>query len=100
MQNEIEKTGAQNKIDGGHRTLAEEMDYDELFTSFILRRNIKVLRYMFTLPPNLFKFTPELYLRALELDAPDMAALLFKEFFRPLRDMSEQQSDHAITSIV
>lgn len=53
-----------------------------------MKRKIKLLRLMFTLDRKVFDFHPELFLMALELEAYDMAALLFKEFFRVLREMT------------
>ena len=61
------------------------MDYFELFSLFVVSRKIKLLRWLFL--QNAFKFTPALFLRSLELEAYDISALLYKEFFRLLRDI-------------
>ena len=52
---------------------------------FIVKRKVKLLRFLFSLDKKTFDFHPGLFLMALELDAYDMAALIFKEFFRLLR---------------
>ena len=54
---------------------------------FILKRRITLLRFLFTLDRKVFDFHADLFLKALEHEAYDMAALLFKEFFRLLRNM-------------
>jgi hypothetical protein len=61
-----------------------EFDYRALYRIFVHRRKIKLLRYLFSLH-NDFGFTPALFIEALELEAYDIAALLYKEFFRSLR---------------
>lgn len=63
------------------------IDYEELFKLFLLKRKVKLLRYLFGLDRKLFEFHADLFLMALELEAYDMAALLFKEFFRLLRNL-------------
>lgn len=54
---------------------------------FVLKRRITLLRFLFTLDRKVFDFHADLFLKALEHEAYDMAALLFKEFFRLLRNM-------------
>ena len=66
---------------------ASRLDYEELFKLFIVKRKIKLLRFLFSLDRKVFDFHPDLFLKTLELEAYDMAALLFKEFFRLLRHM-------------
>ena len=66
---------------------ASRMNYEELFKLFIVKRKIKLLRFLFSLDRKVFDFHPDLFLKTLELEAYDMAALLFKEFFRLLRHM-------------
>jgi hypothetical protein len=101
MQNEIEKLAHSSGAPAGDskdkkadnnpqlKALKEELSYEDLFALFVLRRKVTLLRYLFmNVSPDLFKFSPPLFLKALELDAYDMAALLFKEFFRIIRDVS------------
>ena len=76
------------------------LDYEELFKLFIIKRKIKLLRFLFSLDRKVFDFHADLFLKALELDAYDMAALLFKEFFRLLRHMDPKQSEFAVSHIV
>ena len=66
------------------------LDYEELFKLFVVKRKIKLLRYLFTLDRKLFEFHADLFVMALEYEAYDMAALLFKEFFRLLRNLDPQ----------
>ena len=66
---------------------ASRLNYEELFKLFIVKRKIKLLRFLFSLDRKVFDFHPDLFLKTLELEAYDMAALLFKEFFRLLRHM-------------
>ena len=63
------------------------LDYEELFQLFIVKRKIRLLRFLFSLDKKVFDFHADLFLKTLELEAYDMAALLFKEFFRVLRNM-------------
>lgn len=55
---------------------------------------------VFSLDRKVFDFHSNLFLTALELEAYDMAALLFKEFFRVLRNMTSQQLEQAILAII
>lgn len=79
MQNEIDRSSKDSEM--------PPLDYEELFKLFIVKRKIKLLRFLFGHEKNLLEFDAELFLMALELDAYDMAALLFKEFFRLLRNL-------------
>ena len=72
---------------GGGDDQQKYLDYEELFRLFVTKRKIKLLRHLFTLDRKVFDFHPDLFCMALELDAYDMAALLFKEFFRLLRNL-------------
>lgn len=86
--------------DGAHEDDEEEeklLDYDELFKLFIVKRKIKLLRFLFSLDKKVFDFQADLFLKALEIEAYDMAALLFKEFFRLLRNMDNQQMEFAVS---
>jgi len=76
------------------------LDYEDLFKLFIVKRKVKLLRFLFSLSRDIFDFHADLFLKALELEAYDMAALLFKEFFRQLRNMEPQQLEFAISHIV
>lgn len=76
------------------------LDYEELFKLFVVKRKIKLLRHLFSLEKSDFDFKPDLFLKTLELEAYDMAALLFKEFFRLLRNMDSQEMEFAISQIV
>ena len=55
---------------------------------------------MFTLPLTQFKFTIELFIKSLEIDACDIASLIFKEFFRLIRDVDPHDEEVILTSIV
>lgn len=66
--------------------LAPELDYQLFFSLFVASRKIKLLRFLFNNKG--FKFTIGLFLRALDLEAYDIAALLHKEFFRLIRDVN------------
>lgn len=79
---------------------AKRLDYEELFKLFIIKRKIKLLRHLFTLDRKIFDFHADLFIKSLELDAYDMAALLFKEFFRLLRHMDSKQTEFAVSYIV
>jgi hypothetical protein len=79
LQNEVGK----NK--GEKSALAVELDYQELFSLFVVRRKIKLLRFLFLQKD--FRFSINLFLRTLDLEAYDIAALLHKEFFRMIRDL-------------
>ena len=85
--------------DEPERTIHDELNYDELFDLFITRRKISLLRYLFSLPSTSFNFKSQHFLKALELEAYDMAALLYKEFFRVMRDITPGQLEQAIISI-
>jgi len=95
MQNEMDRVRSRNQNNrrsfGGDDDDDDDetarLDYEELFKLFIIKRKIKLLRYLFSLDRKVFDFHADLFLKALELDAYDMAALLFKEFFRLLRHM-------------
>jgi hypothetical protein len=50
-----------------------------------VRRKIKLLRFLFLQKD--FRFSINLFLRTLDLEAYDIAALLHKEFFRMIRDL-------------
>ena len=76
------------------------LDYEELFKLFVQKRKIKLLRFLFSLDRKVFDFHPALFLRTLEYECYDMAALLFKEFFRQLRVMEPQQLEFALSQIV
>ena len=86
--------------DEPERTIHDELNYNELFELFIIRRKIGLLRYLFSLPASTFNYTSNHFLKALELEAYDMAALLHKEFFRVMRDITPGQLEQAIISIV
>ena len=78
--------------------MAKEIDNFELFSLFVVRRKIKLLRFLFTQPS--FKFTKTLFLRSFELEAYDISALLYKEFFRLLRDVNKMDLEEIINNIV
>jgi hypothetical protein len=56
------------------------------------------LRYLFTLH-NEFDFNSTLFIEALELEAYDIASLLYKEFFRRLRDQ-KKDNEYIITILI
>lgn len=95
MQNEVQRNYKRKDsqgapIDGGGDDEKDStgIDYEQLFKLFMMKRKVKLLRLMFSLDRKVFDFSPDLFLMALELEAYDMAALLFKEFFRVLREMT------------
>lgn len=77
----------------------KEFSYRDLFRIFVQKRKIKLLRYLFQLH-NDFDFTPELFVETLELEAYDIAALLYREFFRSLRDRTATETEYIITILV
>jgi len=60
------------------------MDYHQLYRKFVQKRKIKLLRYLFSLNVE-FIFTSTMFVEALELEAYDIASLLYREFFRKIR---------------
>ena len=52
---------------------------------FAKHRKIKLLRFLFK-QRNKFKFSIKLFVMALEISAYDIAALLYKEFFREINN--------------
>jgi len=78
--------------------LTAELDFGQLFSLFVVRRKIKLLRYLFGQKG--FKFTIGLFLRALDLDAYDIAALLHKEFFRLIRNVNASDQEEIINCII
>jgi hypothetical protein len=77
-----------------------ELDYKELFSLFIAKRKIGLLRFLFSLPTSQFAFSIDLFQRALELDAIDMAALIYREFFRLIREVTPYEEELILTSLV
>jgi len=96
MQNEIDRS----KDSAERQRLSMELNYNQLFTHFASKRKITLLRYLFTLPSTQFKFTIELFIKSLEIDACDIASLIFKEFFRLIRDVDPHDEEVILTSIV
>ena len=86
MQNEMDRIKSRHSAVAGYGNDDDEppkyLDYEELFKLFILKRRITLLRFLFTLDRKVFDFHADLFLKALEHEAYDMAALLFKEFFK------------------
>jgi hypothetical protein len=77
-----------------------ELDYKELFSLFVVKRKIGLLRFLFNLRSTQFTFTVDLFLRALELEAIDVAALVYREFFRLIRDVTPHEEELILTSLV
>jgi hypothetical protein len=77
----------------------KEFSYRDMFRLFVQKRKVKLLRYLFQLH-NDFDFSPELFVESLELEAYDIAALLFKEFFRSMRDRTASETEYIITILV
>ena len=104
LQNQIEMAKPKVSVmeDDGEPDLSihDELDYSELFALFIMRRKIRLLRFIFSLDAKQFSFKYDYFLKALELEAYDMAALLYKEFFRFLRDMPSSALEQSITSVI
>jgi hypothetical protein len=101
MQNKVEMARPKpDDVDSTDETMyiQDDLDYRELFAIFLVRRKLTLLRYLFTLDEKDFKFDYELFLKSLELEAYDMAALLYKEFFRLFRDVASLEQ--AITSVI
>jgi hypothetical protein len=81
--------------------LSIELDYNEIFSCFVAKRKIRLLRHLFSLPPEHWKNnTIDLFKRALELEASDIAALIYREFFRMIRDTNGQDEEIILTSLV
>lgn len=57
-----------------------------------------MLRYLFSLPIE-FNFNANLFIEALELEAYDIASLLYKEFFRKIRSASKD-NEYIITILL
>lgn len=73
----------------------------QLFCLFVTKRKISLLRFMFSLPSSQFEgFTIQIFIKTLELDAIDIAALLYKEFFRLIRMFSPNDEEVILTSII
>ena len=104
LQNQIEmakpKVRNLDEKEEDDASIHDELVYSELFSLFITRRKIRLLRFLFSLEPKTFSFKYEHFLRALELEAYDMAALLYKEFFRLLREMPPSALEQTITSVI
>ena len=66
----------------------------------MVKRKIGLLRFLFSLPMKDFTFTVDLFLRALELEAIDIAALIYREFFRLIRDVSPHDEELIMTSLI
>jgi len=64
----------------------KEFDYEDLFRILVQRRKIKLIRYLFSLPENEFKFEDRHFKETIEGEAYDIGALLYKEFFRKIKD--------------
>jgi hypothetical protein len=75
-----------------------ELNYKDLYRVFVQRRKIKLLRYLFSLPIE-FTFNSNLFIEALELEAYDIASLLYKEFFRKIRSASKD-NEYIITILI
>lgn len=88
MQNEIAKNGK----------LKDELNYFELFSLFVVRRKIKLLRFLFVQKD--FRFSVGLFLRTLDLEAYDIAALLHKEFFRMIRNLKPNDLEEIINCVI
>jgi len=58
---------------------SNELNYNSLFRLFVSKRKIKLLRYLFSLH-NEFSFQPPMFVWTLDLEAYDMACLIYKEF--------------------
>lgn len=78
--------------------MSEELDYDQLFSLFVVRRKIKLLRFLFVQKG--FKFTINLFLRTLDLEAYDISALLHKEFFRMIRNVNKHDLEEIINCVI
>jgi len=61
---------------------------------------VTLLRYIFSLKTELFKFRIELFTKCLELEAYDIAALVYREFFRLIRDIPPNEEEVILTSVV
>lgn len=112
MQNTLERVGGNNQVAANSAKSIEkseltdyeilwlELDYKELFSLFVVKRKIGLLRFLFSLPMKDFTFTVDLFLRALELEAIDIAALIYREFFRLIRDVSPHDEELIMTSLI
>lgn len=112
LQNTLERVGGNNQVAANSAKSIEkseltdyeilwlELDYKELFSLFVVKRKIGLLRFLFSLPMKDFTFTVDLFLRALELEAIDIAALIYREFFRLIRDVSPHDEELIMTSLI
>ncbi len=112
LQNTLERVGGNNQVVANSAKSIEkseltdyeilwlELDYKELFSLFVVKRKIGLLRFLFSLPMKDFTFTVDLFLRALELEAIDIAALIYREFFRLIRDVSPHDEELIMTSLI
>lgn len=112
LQNTLERVGGNNQVTANSAKSIEkseltdyeilwlELDYKELFSLFVVKRKIGLLRFLFSLPMKDFTFTIDLFLRALELEAIDIAALIYREFFRLIRDVSPHDEELIMTSLI
>ncbi len=69
----------------------------DLFRLFAQRRKIKLIRYLFSIPE--FTFTNQLFIEAIESEAYDIGALLYKEFFRKLKE-NKKDNEYIITILI
>lgn len=98
MQNSIEQLSAHNPLKD---IICKELDYIQLFSLFVQKRKINLLRFMFSLPTSQFSgFSIQIFIKCLELEAIDIAALLYKEFFRLIRMFSPHEEEVILTSII
>jgi hypothetical protein len=87
----------QNEINKNVK-LKDELNYLELFSLFVVRRKIKLLRFLFAQKE--FRFSVGLFLRTLDLEAYDIAALLHKEFFRMIRNLKPNDLEEIINCVI
>lgn len=76
----------------------KEFNLKDLFKIFVQRRKIKLIRFLFSLRGE-FHFTPQLFIEALESEAYDIGALLYKEFFRKLKE-AKKENEYIITILI
>lgn len=90
MKNEMH----QKKLDDP----VKEFNYNDLFKIFIVKRKIKLLRYLFSQTLD-FNFNITLFIEALELEGYDIGSLLYKEFSRKLR-ATTKDNEYLITILI
>ena len=89
MDSKTKFKGTKELIQLMKNELPTMVGYEDLFRLFVVRRKIKHLRLLFQLV-NEFSFSIEQFVYTLQIEAYDIAALLYKEFFRYIRIQTQE----------